>query len=214
MKKIIFLSLLFFFTLTGCGAGATETMSCSYETKNGNITTKMKYDIDHEDKEVKKVRITYDYTQDENTSNNGTNNTTNGTTNNTTNDTNKNKDTDNDMLDGVGTGTDGTTNDTQKDKDGIIDGVIGNGIDAIVGSVTDVILDLSGLKERHANVQGTYGNMTGFSVQNTTDTDNNYKVTYVIDFDTISDDDLKKLNLSRDIDTLKNNYISQGYTCK
>ena len=45
MKKIIFLSLLFIFTLTGCGAGATETMSCSYETKNGNITTKMKYDI-------------------------------------------------------------------------------------------------------------------------------------------------------------------------
>ena len=42
MKKIIFLSLLFIFTLTGCGAGATETMSCSYETKNGNITTKMK----------------------------------------------------------------------------------------------------------------------------------------------------------------------------
>lgn len=120
----------------------------------------------------------------------------------------------NNNTDGVGTGTDGTTNDTQKDKDGIIDGVIGNGIDAIVGSVTDVILDLSGLKERHANVQGTYGNMTGFSVQNTTDTDNNYKVTYVIDFDTISDDDLKKLNLSRDIDTLKNNYISQGYTCK
>ena len=187
MKKIL-MFIFFILLLSGCDTSKMDTMSCEkeYDTNNG-IDTKITYSIDYENNEVKKVRMTYDYTQNDNVDN---------------------------VTDGVGTGTDGTTNDTQKDKDGIIDGVIGNGIDAIVGSVTDAILDLSGLKERHANVQGTYGNMTGFSVQNTTDTDNNYKVTYVIDFDTISDDDLKKLNLSRDIDTLKNNYISQGYTCK
>ena len=62
-------------------------------------------------------------------------------------------------------------------------------------------------------VQEQYGNIKGFSVQNTTDTDNNYRVTYVIDFDTISDTDLANFNLSRNIDTLRDNYTTQGYTC-
>ena len=47
------------FMLTGCGAGATKTMSCSYQTKYNNINTKTSYDVDYEDTEVKKVRITY-----------------------------------------------------------------------------------------------------------------------------------------------------------
>ena len=59
-----------------------------------------------------------------------------------------------------------------------------------------------------------YGNMTGFSVQNTNDvTDNDYTVTYVIDYDSISDTDLSTLNLARDINTLRSNYINQGFTC-
>ena len=116
-------------------------------------------------------------------------------------------------VDGVGTGTDGTTNDTQDNKDGIVDGVVGNVIDKIVGGVTDTILDIAGLKSRHQIVQEQYGNIKGFSVQNTTDTDNNYRVTYVIDFDTISDTDLANFNLSRNIDTLRDNYTTQGYTC-
>ena len=192
MKKFIILSLGIIFILTGCGAGATNTMSCTYKNTAGNITTNMKYDVDYQDKDVKKVRITYDYKQD------------------------NTKDTDNDGKKdspGVGTGTDGTTNDTQDNKDGIVDGVIGNVIDKIVGGVTDTILDIAGLKSRHQTVQEQYGNIKGFSVQNTTDTDNNYRVTYVIDFDTISDTDLASFNLSRNIDTLRDNYTTQGYTC-
>lgn len=192
MKKFLVLSLLCVLVLTGCGAGATQTMSCTYENTVGTLTTKTTYAVDYEGKEVKKVRITYDYKQDTIT------------------------DTDNDGkddIDGVGTGTDGTTNDTQKDNDGIVDGIVGSAIDTIIGGVTDTILDIAGLKERHATVQNRYGNIQGFSVQNTTDTDNNYKVTYVIDYDTITDTDLNTLNLSRDIDTLRDNYTTQGYTC-
>ena len=192
MKKFLILSLVGVFMLTGCGAGASKTMSCTYKNTTGNITTNMKYDIDYEDKEVKKVRITYDYMQDTRVDS----------------DNDGNKDTP-----GEGTGTDGTTNDTQQNKDGIVDGAVGNAIDQIVGGVTDTILDIAGLKDRHATVQNRYGNIQGFSVQNTTETNNNYKVTYVIDYDTISDTDLKTLNLSRDINTLEDYYTSQGYTC-
>ena len=193
MKKLLILSGISIFILTGCGAGATDTMSCSIENTANNITTKVNYDVDYEGNEVKKVRITYKYNQD--------------VTNDTDNDGKED-------IDGVGTGTDGTTNDSQIDKDGIVDGVIGNAIDDIVGGVTDVILDISGIKNRHATVQNTYNNITGFSAQNTTDTDNSYTVTYVIDYDTISDADLTTLNLSRDIDTVKDSYVAQGYTCK
>lgn len=203
MKKIFGIALFSVFLLTGCGAGATNTMSCTYQNLGTNLTTKMTYKIDYEGKEVKKLRVTYDYRQNDNTNN---------TTGNTTNDINST--TTNDNMDGVGTGTDGTTNDTQPDNDGIIDGVVGSAIDSIINGVTDTILDISGIRDRHANVQNTYGNMAGFSVQNTTDnTDNNYHVTYVIDYDTISDADLTTLNLSRDIDTLRSNYTSQGFTC-
>lgn len=193
MKKLLMLSLVSIVMLTGCGAGETKTMSCSYENSAGNVTTKTKYDVDYEDKEVKKVRITYDYKQDiiNDTDNDGKND-----------------------IDGVGTGTDGTTSDTQHDNDGVVDGVVGSAIDKIINGATDVILDVAGLRERHRTVQSTYGNLTGFSVQNTTDTDSNYKVTYVIDYDTISDTDLNSLNLSRDIDKFRDTYTSQGYTCK
>lgn len=193
MKKLLMLSLVSIVMLTGCGAGETKTMSCSYENSAGNVTTKTKYDVDYEDKEVKKVRITYDYKQDiiNDTDNDGKND-----------------------IDGVGTGTDGTTSDTQHDNDGVVDGVVGSAIDKIINGATDIILDVAGLRERHRTVQSTYGNLTGFSVQNTTDTDSNYKVTYVIDYDTISDTDLNSLNLSRDIDKFRDTYTSQGYTCK
>lgn len=250
MKKILMLSFIAILALTGCDASVMDTMSCSLENTAGNLTTRMNYNIDYQGNEVKKVRITYDYNQN-NTDNtgNGTDNGTNaqsdtdnantgarnttgtqddtgnnnsdmqndtgntGMTNNSDNNTNNRTNTQND-TDGVGTGTDGTTNDTQIDNDGIIDGVVGNAIDSIVGGVTDVILDVSGLRDRHATVQNTYGNIAGFSVQNTNDNDNNYKVTYVIDYDTISDDDLRTLNLSRDLDTLRDSYVSQGFTCK
>ena len=117
-------------------------------------------------------------------------------------------------MDGIGTGTDGTTNDTQIDNDGIIDGIVGSTIDKIINGVTDTILDISGIRDRHTNIQNMYGNMNGFSVQNTNDTNpNNYHVTYIIDYDNMNDADLNTLNLSRDINTLKSIYTNQGFTC-
>lgn len=193
MKKFIVSALVAFLILTGCGISKTETMSCNYKTTYNNLTTNMKYDIDYEGTEVKKVRVTYDYMQDviDDTDGDGLND-----------------------IDGVGTGTDGTTNDTQRDNDGIVDGIVGNAFDSLIGGVSDVILDISGLKDRHQNIQNTYSNINGFSVQNTIDTDNNYKVTYVIDYDTITDNDLGNFNLSRNINTMRDNYTSQGFTCK
>lgn len=186
MKKIFALTLGVFL-LTGCGAGATETLSCNFESTTGALTTKISYDIDHEEDDIKKVRITYDYNQ---------------------------TDTTNKQTDGVGTGTDGTTNDSNIDDDGIIDGVVGNTLNDIIGGMTAVILDVAGIRDRHNTAQNTYGTVNGFSVGSTTDADNNYKVTYVVDYDSISDNDLANLNLSRDLDSLRDNYVSQGFTCK
>ena len=194
MKKLLVLSSMLMLILTGCGAGVTDTLSCTYENTGSNLSTKITYNIDHQDTEVKKVRVTYDYHMDviNDTDGDGRND-----------------------VDGVGTGTDGTTNDTQIDDDGIIDGVVGSAIDSVINGVTGVILDVAGLRDRHSMVQNNYGNINGFSLQNTNDIDeNNYHVTYIIDYDTISDDDLATLNLSRDFDSLRNNYVSQGFTCK
>ena len=224
MKKLFILSFASILMLTGCGA--TETLSCTYKTDANNGSTEVTYDIDHEQDEIKKVRITYDYNFNNNT--NGDNNNTGGSVDNTTrnttgtytNDANTTGDTatnnnnTNNHTDGVGTGTDGTTNDTQLDDDGVIDGVVGSAIDTIVGGVTGIILDSAGLRDRHANVQNTYGNVTGFSVQNTNEGDNNYTVTYVIDYDTISDSDLARFNLSRSLDDMRRSYVNQGFTCK
>lgn len=221
MKKLFILSFASILMLTGCGA--TETLSCTFQNTADNGSARVSYDIDHEQDEIKKVRITYDYNFNANNNdvnpandvnNNGTaayNNGDNGTNNGNNGATNGNN---NNQMDGVGTGTDGTTNDTQIDDDGIVDGIVGSAIDTIVGGVTSIILDSAGLRDRHATVQNTYGNVAGFSVQNTTDVDNNYKVTYVIDYDTISDDDLARFNLSRDLDTMRSSYVSQGFTCK
>ena len=192
MKKIIYALVISTFMLTGCGAGATNTMSCTYENSTSNMSSRMAYNIDYQGNEVKKIRVTYKYHSDAVDTG----------------------DDDDNQTDGVGTGTDGTTNDTQIDNDGIIDGVIGSAIDTAINGVTSTILDIAGIRNRHANVQNMYGNMTGFSVQNTNDvTDNDYTVTYVIDYDSISDDDLSTLNLTRDINTLRSNYINQGFTC-
>ena len=215
MKKLFILSFASILMLTGCGA--TETLSCTYKTDANNGSSTVSYDIDHEQDEIKKVRITYDYNFN---NNNGDNNNTSGsvdntTRNNTTGSNNSAVDNNrNNQTDGVGTGTDGTTNDTQMDDDGVIDGVVGSAIDTIVGGVTGIILDSAGLRDRHENVQNTYGNVAGFSVQNTNDGNNNYTVTYVIDYDTISDNDLSRFNLSRNLDEMRRSYVNQGFTCK
>ncbi len=190
MKKV-FLAITFtLLMVTGCGAGVTDTMSCTYENTSSSLTSRITYDVDYQGDEVKKLRVTYKYHSD------------------------NMDDNVNDQTDGVGTGTDGTTDDNQIDNDGIIDGVVGSAIDSIVNGVTGTILDIAGLRDRHSTVQNTYGNITGFSIQNTSDVnDNDYSVSYIIDYDNISDNDLNTLNLSRDIGTLRSNYTAQGFTC-
>lgn len=192
MKKILMLSSLLV-VLTACSLSRTKTLSCRYTNVNNGLTSNISYDIDHEGDEVKKVRITYNYKQD-NTS------------------TNRNSTNDN-MMDGVGTGTDGTTNDTQPDNDGIVDGIVGSAFDTAINGVTSTILDISGLKSRHRMIQDQYSNANGFSYQNTTDTDNNYSVTYVIDFDNMTDNDISGMNFNRDLATLRTTYTNQGFTC-
>ena len=190
MKKVFLVITFTLLMVTGCGAGATDTMSCTYENTNGSLTSRITYDVDYQKDEVKKLRVTYKYHSD------------------------NMDDNVNDQTDGVGTGTDGTTDDNQIDNDGIIDGVVGSAIDSIVNGVTGTILDIAGLRDMHSTVQNTYGNITGFSIQNTSDVnDNDYSVSYIIDYDNISDNDLNTLNLSRDIGTLRSNYTAQGFTC-
>ncbi len=128
MKKLLILSIMVMLLLTGCGAGVTDTLRCTYENTSDNLMTKITYNIDYQDTDVKKMRVTYDYHTDimNDTDGDGRND-----------------------IDGVGTGTDGTTNDTQIDEDGIIDGIVGSTIDSIVNGVTDVILDIAGLRDRH-----------------------------------------------------------------
>ena len=62
-------------------------------------------------------------------------------------------------------------------------------------------------------IQDQYANTNGFSYQNTTDVDNNYSVTYVIDFDNMTDNDINGMTFDRDLSTLRNMYTNQGFTC-
>ena len=80
--------------------------------------------------------------------------------------------------------------------------------------MSDIILDVAGLKDRHAMIQNNFNGINGLTVQNITDEDNNYKVTYIIDYDNISDADLTRLNLSRNLTIQKDNYTIQGFTCQ
>ncbi len=187
MKKIIMLSSLLI-ALSACSLSKTKTLSCTYTNVTNGLTSNITYDIDHEGDEVKKIRVMYDYREDINN-------------------------TILDNTDGIGTGTDGTTTDTQLDNDGIVDGVVGSVFDSLVNGVTSTILDISGLRSRHRMIQDEYANTNGFSVLNTTDVDNNYSVTYVIDFDNMTDNDINGMNFNRDLATLRTTYTNQGFTC-
>ncbi len=195
MKKIIMISALLV-VLSACSLSKTKTLSCSYTNITNGLTSNITYNIDHEGDEVKKIRVMYDYKQ----------NTVDTTGDMSGTDTNGN-------MDGVGTGTDGTTTDTQPDDDGIVDGIVGSTFDSIINGVTGTILDISGLRSRHTMIQDEYANTNGFSYQNTTDTDNNYSVTYVIDFDNMTDEDINGMAFNRNLATLRTTYTNQGFTC-
>lgn len=191
MKKIL-LGLSIIALLSGCGE-EEMMMTCTRETTNNGLTSGTEYLVTYNDDEVTHVRITYNYNQDTQT-------------------------------DGVGTGTDGTTidgkesraNDDQTDgvienntdTDGIVDGVVGD----VIGGVYNTILDLSGIRDMHTNQMNN--DIAGFTTTVEDNTANSYKVVYDLDLTKISDDDIDRFNVDRSYTTLRNNYTTQGLTCK
>ena len=198
MKKLL-LCLSTLLLISGCGEKNSK-LTCTSQNRTSYMTTDTKYDIEYDDNKVKTVTITYDYKKNDDNTNPADNN-------------NNNKD-------GVNADTDGTTKDNDDNNNGvtssdeIIDGAVGDTIDGIVDGVTDTILDISGIRNTYDNQIATYENIEGFSYDIKEDTDNKYKVVYKIDFDKISDSDLTRFNLDRDLDTIKSNYEDSGYTCK
>ncbi len=200
MKKII-LCLGIMFLISGCN-GATNNMKCNSTTTTAGLTTDTTYEIDYKDKDVKYVKITYKYNQ-ENANTSTTDGVgTDGTTRDRTSDTSSTS------------ATSDTTN-TTSDKNDVVGGAVGSAVDDGIDAVTDTILDIAGIKTRQEQLLQGYNNITGFSYDvKDKDNDNEYTVIYKIDLTKISDTDLARFNIDRNIDTLKTTYESQGYTCK
>ena len=189
MKKII-LCLGIMFLISGCN-GATNNMKCNSTTTTAGLTTDTTYEIDYKDKDVKYVKITYKYNQE-----NANTSTTDETTRDRTSDTSD-------------------TTSTTSDKNDVVGGAVGSAVDDGIDAVTDTILDIAGIKTRQEQLLQGYNNITGFSYDvKDKDNDNEYTVIYKIDLTKISDTDLARFNIDRNIDTLKTTYENQGYTCK
>lgn len=190
MKKIL-ICLGIMLLISGCGE-TTQSLQCNSATTAANgLTTDITYDIDYDDDNdnVKYVTITYDYQQNQNSTN--------------------------DNLDGVGTGTDGTTEDDDvNENDGVVDGVVGDAIDEGVEAVTDTILDIAGIKTNFENQLSIFDNIEGMTYTVDRDTDNEYTVVYKIDLEKISDADLARFNIDRNLTNTRTTYEGQGYTCR
>ena len=210
MKKLL-VSLFILLLMVGCGNN--KTLKCSFTRSGNNMHGATNYDIEYQDKDVKFVTITYDYTQDGDVVNSTT---TTDVTDNNGNTVTTNTTTD---MDGVNADSDGLTQDGDTTRDGninsneVVDGATGDVIDGIVDGVTDTILDIAGIKSTYENQFSNYDDIEGFSYKVDTDEDDEYKVIYKIDMDKISDSDLAKFNLNRDLDTVRSNYEGLGYTC-
>ena len=201
-KSIIVLSTIFVTVfITGCSLTGMETYSCtSTSTSADGLTTKITYDITHSNDTVDMVKITYDYRQE---------------------DTDENEDSTmlsntiervvGDDVDGLNADTDGNSD---TDNDEVVDGIVGDTLDAIINGVTDTIVDIAGLKDRHNVVSDRYGELEGVTINVEDSDDDSYKVVYDIDMAKISDDDLDIFNLDRSFETLKGNYNSLGLMCK
>lgn len=212
MKKLL-VSLFIIFLMSGCGNN--KTLKCTTNNSANSISNDAEAKVEYQNDDVKYVTITYDYTQDDNTVTGNATITTenaNGTTTTTT--------TKSDDMDGVNADTDGMTNDGDVTNDGnsssneVIDGVTGDTIDTIINGVTDTILDIAGIKNTYENKLSSFDNIEGFSYKVDVDEDNEYKVVYKIDMDKISDNDLSRFNLDRNLNTLRSNYEGLGYTCE
>jgi len=187
MKKIL-ICLGITLLISGCGE-TTDSLQCNSRTTANGLTTDVTYDIDYDEDTVRYVTITYNYKQDEYTTE--------------------------DNLDGVGTGTDGTTQDDDvNENDGIVDGVVGETIDEGVGAVTDTILDIAGIRTNFQNQMTVFDNVKGLTYSVDRDTDNEYTVVYKIDLDEINDSDLARFNIDRNLTNTRATYENQGYTCK
>lgn len=181
--KKIILCLGIVALLSGCGEEEEMMMTCTSNNTNNGLTSDIEYLVTYTDDEVRNIKITYDYNLDTQT-------------------------------DGVGTGTDGTTedDDTAKD-DGIVDGLVGDAAQDVIGGIYTTILDISGLRDRHTN-QINNNSINGFTSNVERNSDTNYKVVYNIDVTKLNDNDISRFNVDRSYTTLKNNYTNQGLTCK
>lgn len=198
MKKISMFLGITSMALLLSGCGTNDMLTCTNETTANGMVTKTTYDIEYKDNDVKYLKITHHYTRDN-------------------------------SVDGVGTGTDGsavdndtndnagtvdTNDDGNLDGNDIVDGVVGDAIDTTIDTVTSTILDIAGIRDTYNNQINSYNNINGFTSKVEVDNDDEYKVVYEIDYDKISDTDLATFNASRDLDSLRNTYESQGLTCK
>lgn len=206
MKKVL-ICLSALFLMAGCDMG-TDTLRCTSSTTVNGLTTDTEYEIKYKDDVVKYVTITYYYTQD------NVNNTNVNDNNNTSNNDNNNND-----VDGIDADTDGLDENRDNDNnatngDDVVDGVVGDTIDATIDGITSTILDIAGIRNTYQNQMSAYDDIEGFTYKVDVDNDNEYKVVYEIDFDKISDSDLTRFNVDRDFTTIKSNYEDLGYTCK
>lgn len=198
MKKFI-LCFGIIALLTGCGE-EEQMMTCTTENTTNGLTSGTEYLVTYQDDEVSHVTITYNYNQDTHTDGVGTG------TDGTTEDGVENKTTDDNKIDGV-------IENNNQDNDGIVDGIVGDAADMLIGGIYNTILDISGLKDRHTNDMNTT-NIEGFTSSVKNNTNNSYKVVYDLDLTKISDDDISRFNVDRSYTTLKKNYTNQGLTCK
>ena len=184
MKKTTYLILSISLLLLLTGCNDEKVMTCTRENTYNGLTSGTEYKVTYKNDTVTHVTITYNYNQKE-------------------------------YTDGVNTGTDGTTSDntTNTDNNGIVDGVVGDTVDDIIGGVYNTILDLSGIKDRHTN-QINNTNIKGFTSKIEYNTNNSYKVMYDLDLTTINDTDIKRFNVDRSYTKIKDTYSNQGLTCK
>ena len=189
MRKII-IGLSILILTSGCDS-EMKTLTCNSTTEANGVTTTTNYKVKYQDDDIKHIIITYDYTQEKNEKTDGTNADTDGLDKNDT-----------------------TDNDNRVESDEVIDGVVGDTIDDTVEGVKDTILGIAGIKDTFQNQMSMYDNMEGLTYKIDTDNDNEYKVTYEIDLNKISDEDLTRFNAVRNLTDLKSNFESSGYTCK
>lgn len=191
MKKLL-IALSVLFIMSGCdNNNNTKNLSCtSTITASNGVTTKTNYNIDYMDDKVKHVTITYAYSQGNNTND----------------------------VDGVNSDTDGLEEDNNNnntvDSDEVVDGIVGDVIDETLEGVSETILDIAGIKNRYENQLSTYDDIEGLTYDVEVDNNTEYTITYKIDMDKISDDNLSRFNVPRTVTDMRTNYENSGFTCK